>query len=120
MGKPALFFGRQPMESPMRTQLDKAKAFRALHERLGAFIIPNPWDAGTARLLTAIGIEALTTTSLEMPKTLGSANASLADILDNCRAIAEATDLPVNADLENCGAHEPKADSNAIRLAAEA
>jgi len=104
----------------MRTQLDKAKAFRALHERPGAFIIPNPWDAGTARLLAAMGFEALTTTSLGVANTLGSANASLADILDNCRAIAEATDLPVNADLENCGAHEPKAASNAIRLAAEA
>jgi 2-methylisocitrate lyase-like PEP mutase family enzyme len=104
----------------MRTQLDKAKAFRALHERPGAFIIPNPWDAGTARLLAAMGFEALATTSLGVANTLGSANASLADILDNCRAIAEATDLPVNADLENCGAHEPKVASNAIRLAAEA
>ena len=104
----------------MRTQLDKAKAFRALHERPGAFIIPNPWDAGTARLLAAMGFEALTTTSLGVANTLGSANASLADILENCRAIAEATDLPVNADLEDCGAHEPKAASNAIRLAAEA
>jgi 2-methylisocitrate lyase-like PEP mutase family enzyme len=108
------------MESPMRTQLEKAKAFRALHERPGAFIIPNPWDAGTARLLAAMGFEALATTSLGVANSLGSTTVSLAEILENCRAIAEATDLPVNADLENCGAHEPKAASNAIRLAAEA
>jgi 2-methylisocitrate lyase-like PEP mutase family enzyme len=104
----------------MRTQLEKAKAFRALHERSGAFIIPNPWDAGTARLLAAMGFEALATTSLGVANSLGSATVSLAEILENCRAIAQATDLPVNADLENCGAHEPKAASNAIRLAAEA
>lgn len=104
----------------MPTQLEKAKAFRALHERPGAFIIPNPWDAGTARLLAAMGFEALATTSLGLANTLGRANPSLPEIIDNCRAIAEATDLPVNADLENCGAHEPKAASQAIRLAAEA
>lgn len=104
----------------MRTQLEKAKTFRALHERPGAFIIPNPWDAGTARLLAAMGFEALATTSLGVANSLGSTTVSLAEILENCRAIAEATDLPVNADLENCGAHEPKAASNAIRLAAEA
>jgi 2-methylisocitrate lyase-like PEP mutase family enzyme len=104
----------------MRTQLEKAKTFRALHERPGAFIIPNPWDAGTARLLAAMGFEALATTSLGVANSLGSATVSLAEILENCRAIAEATDLPVNADLENCGAHEPKAASNALRLAAEA
>src|SRR5215475_4092572 len=104
----------------MRTQLEKAKTFRALHERPGAFIIPNPWDAGTARLLAAMGFEALATTSLGVANSLGTATVSLASILDNCRAIAEATDLPVNADLENCGADEPKAASKAIRLAAEA
>jgi 2-methylisocitrate lyase-like PEP mutase family enzyme len=104
----------------MRTQLEKAKTFRALHERPGAFIIPNPWDAGTARLLAAIGFEALATTSLGVANSLGSATVNLAEIVENCRVIAEATDLPVNADLENCGAHEPKAASNAIRLAAEA
>jgi 2-methylisocitrate lyase-like PEP mutase family enzyme len=120
MGKPALLLGQWPMESPMRTQLEKAKTFRALHERPGAFIIPNPWDAGTARLLAAMGFEALATTSLGVANSLGSATVNLAEILENCRAIAEATDLPVNADLENCGAHEPKAASNAIRLAAEA
>jgi 2-methylisocitrate lyase-like PEP mutase family enzyme len=120
MGKAALLITCRLMESPMPTQLEKAKTFRALHERHGAFIIPNPWDAGTARLLAAMGFEALATTSLGIANTLGSATVSLAEILENCRAIADATDLPINADLENCGAHEPKAASNAIRLAAEA
>jgi 2-methylisocitrate lyase-like PEP mutase family enzyme len=120
MGKPALWLGQQPMERAMRTQMEKARAFRALHERPGAFIIPNPWDAGTARLLAATGFEALATTSLGLANTLGRSTPSLAEIIDNCRTIAEATDLPVNADLENCGADEPKAASNAIRLAAEA
>ena len=104
----------------MPTQLEKANTFRALHERQGAFIIPNPWDAGTARILAAMGFEALATTSLGVANTLGSATVSLAEIIDNCRVICEATDLPVNADLENGGAHEPKAAAQAIRLAAEA
>ena len=72
----------------MPTQLEKAKTFRALHERQGAFIIPNPWDAGTARILAAMGFEALATTSLGVANTLGSATVSLAEILGNCRAIA--------------------------------
>lgn len=55
----------------MRTQGEKAAAFRALHERPGAFIIPNPWDAGTARLLAGLGFEALATTSLGFANTLG-------------------------------------------------
>jgi 2-methylisocitrate lyase-like PEP mutase family enzyme len=104
----------------MRTQLEKAELFRALHERPGAFIIPNPWDAGTAKLLAAMGFEALATTSLGLANTLDSATVSRDAILANCRAIAEATDLPVNADLENCGADEPKSAAETIRLAAEA
>src|SRR5271169_3612965 len=93
----------------MRTQAQKAELFRALHERPGAFIIPNPWDAGTAKLLAAMGFEALATTSLGLANMLGSAKVSRDAILENCRAIADATELPVNADLENCGADEPKA-----------
>src|ERR1700752_4626441 len=108
------------MESPMRMQLEKAKTFRALHERPGAFIIPNPWGAGTARLLASMGFEALATTSLGLANSLGRATVSRNEILANCRTIAQAPDLPVSADLENCGAHEPKAASQAIRLAAEA
>src|SRR6202035_2952762 len=101
----------------MRSQMEKAEQFRALHQGPGAFIIPNPWDAGTARLLAAVGFEALATTSLGVANVLGSANASRDAIIDNCRSIAAATDLPVNADLENGGADEPKAAAEAIRLA---
>jgi 2-methylisocitrate lyase-like PEP mutase family enzyme len=106
----------------MRTQAEKAAAFRALHERPGAFIIPNPWDAGTAKLLAASGFEALATTSLGLANMLGRADSAVsrAEVIANCRVIAEATDLPVNADLENCFAHEPEAAAETIRLAAEA
>jgi 2-methylisocitrate lyase-like PEP mutase family enzyme len=108
----------------MNTQAQKAAAFRALHGRDGAFIIPNPWDAGTARLLTALGFEALATTSLGFANTLGRADGagavSRAEVLANCAEIAGATHLPVSADLENCYAHEPRAAADMIRLAAEA
>lgn len=104
----------------MRTQMEKAKAFRALHARPGAFIIPNPWDAGTAKLLAAMGFEALATTSLGLANTLGSVTVSLDAIIENCRAIAGATDLPVNADLENGGADDPATAAKAITRAAEA
>ena len=104
----------------MRTQMEKAEAFRALHARPGAFIIPNPWDGGTARLLAAMGFEALATTSLGLANMLGSVTVSLDAIIENCRAIADATDLPVNADLENGVADDPKTAANAITRAAEA
>jgi len=108
----------------MTTQAQKAAAFRALHQRDGAFIIPNPWDAGSARLLTALGFEALATTSLGLANTLGRADGAGAvsrrEVLDNCAQIAAATHLPVSADLENCYAHEPRAAAEMIRLAAEA
>jgi 2-methylisocitrate lyase-like PEP mutase family enzyme len=104
----------------MLSQAEKATRFKALHQRPGAFIIPNPWDAGTARLLASLGFEALATTSLGLANTLGRATVTPAEILANCQAIAAATDLPVSADLENCGAHEPQAAAHMIRLAAEA
>jgi 2-methylisocitrate lyase-like PEP mutase family enzyme len=108
----------------MKTPAEKAIAFRALHERPGAFMIPNPWDAGTARLLASLGFEALATTSLGLANSLGRVDGtngvSRTQVIDNCRAIAAATDLPVNADLENGYAHEPRAAAEIIRLAAEA
>src|SRR6202020_3168795 len=88
----------------MRTQAEKAKLFRALHERPGAFIIPNPWDAGTAKLLAAMGFEALATTSLGVANMLGRSTVSIEMILQNARGIVAATELPVSVDLENCGA----------------
>ena len=108
----------------MATYAEKSAAFRALHARPGAFVIPNPWDAGTARLLASLGFEALATTSLGLANTLGRADGTGAvsrdEVLANCRAIAGATDLPVNADLENCYADEPEAAAGMIQLAAEA
>ena len=108
----------------MASYAQKSAAFRALHARPGAFVIPNPWDAGTARLLASLGFEALATTSLGLANTLGRADGAGAvsrdEVLANCRAIADATDLPVNADLENCYADEPEAAAGMIRLAAEA
>ena len=108
----------------MKTAAEKAAAFRALHERPGAFIIPNPWDAGTARLLASLGFEALATTSLGLANCLGRVDGtnavSRAEVIENCRVIAAATDLPVNADLENGYADEPRAAAEMIRLAAEA
>jgi 2-methylisocitrate lyase-like PEP mutase family enzyme len=108
----------------MPTQSEKALAFRALHERPGVFVLPNPWDAGSARLLAHLGFEALATTSLGFAATLakvdGTGAVSREDTLANCRVIAEATDLPVNADLENCFADDPKTAAETIRLAAEA
>jgi 2-methylisocitrate lyase-like PEP mutase family enzyme len=106
----------------MRSQAEKASTFRALHERAGAFIIPNPWDAGTARMLAASGFEALATTSLGVANGLGRADSKVTcdEVIANCRAIAEATDLPVNVDLENGFAHAPEEAAVSIRLAAEA
>ena len=108
----------------MRTQAERAATFRALHQRPGAFIIPNPWDAGTARLLASLGFEALATTSLGLANSLGRPDGagavSRSEVLGNCRMIAGATDLPVNADLENGYAHEPRAAAEIIKLAAEA
>ena len=107
----------------MSTPAERAAAFRALHARPGAFVIPNPWDAGTARLLASLGFEALATTSLGLSNALGRPDGagvvSREEVLANCRLIAEATDLPVNADLENGYADEPRGAAEMIRLAAE-
>jgi 2-methylisocitrate lyase-like PEP mutase family enzyme len=108
----------------MLTQVDKHRVFRDLHERQGVFVMPNPWDAGTARILSALGFEALATTSAGLAFSIGrqdsAASLTRDEVLQNARAIVEATDLPVNADLENCFAHEPAAAAETIRLAADA
>jgi 2-methylisocitrate lyase-like PEP mutase family enzyme len=104
----------------MRTQAEKAAIFQELHRRPGTFIIPNPWDAGTARLLASLGFEALATTSLGLANIHGQGTVSADEIIDNCRMIAGATDLPTNGDLENCGADEPEVAAEMIRRACEA
>jgi 2-methylisocitrate lyase-like PEP mutase family enzyme len=105
------------------SQADKANRFRALHERPGAFVIPNPWDAGTARILTRLGFEALTTTSAGLAFVLGrrdgDGSVTRDDALANAKAIVEATDLPVAADLENGYGDAPEAAAETIRRAAE-
>jgi 2-methylisocitrate lyase-like PEP mutase family enzyme len=93
-------------------QLLRAQAFKALHEREGAFVIPNPWDAGSARLLASLGFEALATTSAGLAFSLGRPDAQAAisrdETLANVAAIVAATGLPVAADLENCFADCPE------------
>jgi 2-methylisocitrate lyase-like PEP mutase family enzyme len=116
------------------SQLDKAIKFRALHgltaevgrpsaplgpTRLGAFIIPNPWDVGSARMLAALGFEALATTSAGFAFTVGRSDGEVKreEALGHCAAIAAATDLPVSADLENTFGHVPRFVAQTIRLA---
>ena len=108
----------------MSTQHEKAARLRALHERDGVFIIPNAWDAGSAKLLASLGFEALATTSLGLANALGKVDGTGAvsrdELLANCADIAQATALPVSADLENCYADEPRAAARMITDAARA
>lgn len=99
---------------------DAIARFRALHERQKSFIIPNPWDIGSARLLADMGFEALATTSAGYAWSIGKPDGAVSrdQMLDHCAQIAGATPLPVNADLENCYAHEPAGVAQTIRLAA--
>lgn len=112
-----------PSSNAKVSQEEKARRFKALHEQPGAFVIPNPWDAGTAVLLTGAGFEALATTSAGLAFSLGLRDAggmNRQQVLDNVRAIADATPLPVSADLENCYADEPEEAAKTLALAAEA
>src|SRR5687767_13640080 len=86
---------------PMNDQEAKARRFAALHDRPEPLLLPNPWDAGTARLLAQLGFDALATTSLGLANALGRRRSRREEVLENCRAIASATPLPVSADLEN-------------------
>ncbi len=107
----------------MVTREEKYKAFRALHERPGAFVIPNPWNAGTARILTALGFEALATTSAGYAFSIGRPDSTKEltrdGILGNAKAIVEATDLPVSADLQDGFGRSPEMCAETIRLAAD-
>jgi 2-methylisocitrate lyase-like PEP mutase family enzyme len=112
-----------------RGQAEKAQKFRALHGLLrtpgtvapsAAFILPNPWDAGSARLLAGLGFEALATTSSGFAFSLGRRDGSVTrdEALAHCRLIARAVDLPVSADLENGFGRNPQTVAETIRLAA--
>jgi 2-methylisocitrate lyase-like PEP mutase family enzyme len=98
---------------------DKAEAFRNLHQR--CFVIANAWDAGSARILAGLGFQALATSSGAHAGTLGrrDGQVSRGEALEHARAIVEATDLPVSADLENCFADESAAAAETVRLAAQ-
>jgi 2-methylisocitrate lyase-like PEP mutase family enzyme len=100
----------------------KTKTFRELHARERGFIIPNPWDAGSARLLEGLGFEALATTSAGAAFSMGQADGALTReaVLDNARAIAAAVNVPVNADLLNCFGDAPETVAETIRLAGDA
>lgn len=104
------------------TQTEKALCFQALHQRAGAFLIPNPWDVGSARILTALGFEAFATSSGAAAATLGRRDGRVTrkEALASARTIADATDLPVSADLENGFGDSPEAAAQIVRLAAEA
>jgi 2-methylisocitrate lyase-like PEP mutase family enzyme len=105
----------------MTTQNDKAKRFRALHQGPRAFVIPNPWDAGSARVLAGLGFEALATSSGASAGVLGRRDGAVTreEALAHARGIVNATDLPVSADLEKGFGDAPAAAAETIRLAAE-
>ena len=106
----------------MGGQADRAARFLALHHGERPLLLPNPWDAGSARLLASLGFEALATTSSGSAATLGLLDGSVTaeEALESARGIVEATDLPVSADLENGFADSPEGVAETLRLALEA
>jgi 2-methylisocitrate lyase-like PEP mutase family enzyme len=107
--------------STSATQAERAAAFRDLHAG-PAFVIPNPWDAGSARVLEALGFKALATTSSGFAFTLGrrDGGVTLDEVVAHVRAVVEATSLPVSVDLENGYGAEPATAAEAIARVAEA
>jgi 2-methylisocitrate lyase-like PEP mutase family enzyme len=105
----------------MRTQQEKASAFRELHAG-EPFVIPNPWDAGSARVLEALGFKALATTSSGFAFTLGrlDGNVTLDEIVQHVSTLAGATDLPISVDLENGYGAESESAALAVTRAGEA
>src|SRR5262249_5491846 len=103
------------------TQNEKAARFRALHDGPGAFVIPNPWDIGSARLLAGLGFQALATSSAASACALGRRDGGLTrdEALAHARLIVDATDCPVSADLETGFGDTPEVVAETIRLAAE-
>jgi 2-methylisocitrate lyase-like PEP mutase family enzyme len=106
----------------MPTQAEKGSIFRALHQRNRAFIIPNPWDPGSARLLAHLGFEALATTSAGYAFSIGVPDNAVGRdrMIAHVAHIAVATDLPVSGDLENGFSHAPEKVAETIHLAANA
>src|SRR3954447_10778838 len=104
------------------TQKEKAQRFRALHDGPECFVIPNPWDVLSTRMLAGLGFEALATSSAASAATLGRRDGNLTrdEALAHARMIVGATDLPVSGDLENGFGDAPEEVAQTIRLAAEA
>src|SRR5277367_5636979 len=99
------------------TREQKYHSFRAMHERPGLFIMPNPWNAGTARILAAIGFEALATTSAGDAFNAGRRDGAMtqSETLANAKSIVDATELPVSADLEDGFGPSPEECAQTIR-----
>lgn len=104
------------------TPAEKASLFRSLHEGGAPFVIPNPFDAGSARVLAGLGFKALATTSGGFAGTLGFRDGSVTrgDVIEHARRLARAVDIPVSADLENGFGHSPETVAETVRLAAGA
>ena len=110
-----------PTEGDRPSQAERAGRFRTLHEGPEPFVIANPSDAGSARILAGLGFQALATSSSGFAGTMGHRDGGVTrqDALGHARAVADAVDLPVSADLENGFGHEPAAVAETVRLAAE-
>lgn len=106
----------------MSDQDERAERFAALHRGAGAFIIPNPWDPGSARMLAGLGFEALASTSWGAAVALGQLDGEVSRdaMIEHLRQLCAATDLPLSADLENCYAHDPREAAQTLLLAAGA
>ncbi|HEY7462700.1 MAG TPA: isocitrate lyase/phosphoenolpyruvate mutase family protein [Gemmatimonadota bacterium] len=104
------------------TQAEKGDRFRRLHDGPGVFVVPNPWDIGSARLLAGLGFQALATSSAAAAAALGRRDGGLsrAEAMAHARVIADATDLPVSADLERGFGDAPEVVAETVSLAAEA
>jgi 2-methylisocitrate lyase-like PEP mutase family enzyme len=106
------------------SQQQKAAAFRHLHERAGIFVAPNPWDAGSAKMLSALGFEALATTSaglaFMLAKPDGEGKITREEALANAQSIAAAVNIPVSGDLENGYGDDPEACAQTVLMAAAA
>jgi 2-methylisocitrate lyase-like PEP mutase family enzyme len=103
----------------MSSQIEKAQRFRALHDNAETFVIANAWDGGSARILTALGFKAIATSSGACAGVLGRRDGAITreEALAHCRAVVDATDLPVSADLENGFGDTPEIAAETIRLA---
>jgi 2-methylisocitrate lyase-like PEP mutase family enzyme len=106
----------------MKTLLEKGRAFRALHLRAGAFVIPNPWDIGSARLLAGLGFEALATTSAGFARSIGKTDYHVdrEEVMAHAAALSGSVDVPTSGDLENGFGDAPEDAATTIRLAAAA